>query len=155
MVTPLPLGKILARGGSDIYHKTVVAKELLELRPTVTYEVTNWSPAGLECQFPGRDGILRDGWMMWQHFRDVHQLDIHSQGSKREEVPMVQEMRDVGKPEIPLPPLHKGLSGGGQAEAAGGNGSANTGPLTAVLCSRGCVAMSGGVQIPEAPACAG
>ena len=71
-----PLGEIVVCGGSDIYHKTLVAKELLELRPTVTYEVANWSPAGLECQFPGCDGILQDGWMMWQHFRDVHQLDI-------------------------------------------------------------------------------
>ena len=33
---------------------------------------------------------------------------------------MVQEMRYVGKPEIPLPPLHKGVSGGGQAPGSSG-----------------------------------
>jgi hypothetical protein len=81
------LGEIVVCGGSDIYHKTVVAKELLELRPTVTYEVVNWSPAGLECGFPGCDGM-----------DDVATLSGrpsvgHSQGSKRGEVPMVQEIR--------------------------------------------------------------
>ena len=37
----------------------VVAKELLELHPAVTYKVINWSLAGLTCPpFPKCSGIL-------------------------------------------------------------------------------------------------
>jgi hypothetical protein len=55
-----------------IYQQTVVAEEMLECRPAKTHEVTTWSPAGLTCLFPGCGSILGSGWMMRQHFRDVH-----------------------------------------------------------------------------------
>jgi hypothetical protein len=35
----------------NVYKQTMVAKELLELRPARTYKVTNWSLAGLACLF--------------------------------------------------------------------------------------------------------
>ncbi len=59
-----------------IYQQTVVAKEFLELLPTVPYKVTNWSRAGLACPFPGCDGIWGGGWMMRHHFWDVHPMDL-------------------------------------------------------------------------------
>ena len=43
-------------------------KELLELHPAMSYKVTNWSPAGLACPFPGYDGILGCSWMMSNHY---------------------------------------------------------------------------------------
>jgi hypothetical protein len=30
----------------------------------------------LPCPFPGCEGRLRDGWMMWGHFWDVHPIDL-------------------------------------------------------------------------------
>ena len=60
----------------NVYQQTVVAKELLELKPAVTYDVTGWSPARLACPYPGCDGILTGKWMMWRHFRDIHSIDL-------------------------------------------------------------------------------
>ncbi len=61
----------------DIYQQTVVAEELLELRPPVTYTVSAGLHArGLPCPFPRCLGWLKDGWMMRRHFRDVHPLDL-------------------------------------------------------------------------------
>ncbi len=60
----------------SIYQQIVVAKEMLECRPAKMHDVTDWSPAGLTCPFPGCGGILSGGWMMRQHFLDVHTLDL-------------------------------------------------------------------------------
>jgi hypothetical protein len=60
----------------NVYQQMVVAKEFLELCPAVTYKVTNRSPTGLACPFPGCDGILGGGWMMRCHFWDVHPMDL-------------------------------------------------------------------------------
>ena len=60
----------------SVFPQTVVAKEMLERRPAETYIVTDWSPAGFSCPFPGCGGILSGGWMMWRHFRDVHPMDL-------------------------------------------------------------------------------
>jgi hypothetical protein len=60
----------------DVYQQMVVAEELLELHPTETYGITNWSPTGLACLLPGCDGILRNEWMMRQHSLDIHPMDL-------------------------------------------------------------------------------
>ncbi len=59
-----------------VYQQTVVAKEMLECRLAKTHKVTNWSPAGLTCPFPGCGGVLGSGWMLRRHFRDVHPMDL-------------------------------------------------------------------------------
>jgi hypothetical protein len=64
----------------------VVTKDLLEDQPPATYTAS----AGLHgrdqpCPFSGCEVQLRDGWMMRQHFRDVHPLDlvvVPKEGSK-------------------------------------------------------------------------
>jgi hypothetical protein len=60
----------------DVYQQRMGVKEWLGSRPAMTYGVTDWSPAGLACPFPGYDGILRDGWMMQRHFWDVHPMEL-------------------------------------------------------------------------------
>ncbi len=61
----------------DIYQQAVVAEELLEVCPPVLYTVNEMSyPGALSCPYPGCEGHLRDGWMMWRHFRDIHPLDL-------------------------------------------------------------------------------
>jgi hypothetical protein len=61
----------------DIYQQTVVAKDLLEDQPPATYTASaGLHSSDLPCPFPGCEGWLRDFWMMRQHFRDVHPMDI-------------------------------------------------------------------------------
>jgi hypothetical protein len=61
----------------DIYQQTVIAKELLEAQPPVLYMVSAELHArDLPCLYPGCLGRLRDGWMMHQHFWDVHPMDL-------------------------------------------------------------------------------
>ena len=61
----------------DIYQQAVVAEDLLEVRPPVTYTVSVALHArALPCPYPGCEGHLQDGWMMWRHFRDVHLMDL-------------------------------------------------------------------------------
>jgi len=101
----------------SIYQQTVVAKEMLECRPAETYEVSEWSPAGLSCPFPRCGGILSGGWMMRRHFRDIHPLDL---------VMVLKEgkfcwCRRCGM-QVRPPPIHKGVSGGGPAEETAGGG---------------------------------
>ena len=61
----------------DIYQQTVVAEELLELRPPVTYTVSARLHArDLPCPYPQCLGRLKDGWMMRCHFRELHPLDL-------------------------------------------------------------------------------
>ena len=50
--------------------------EMLEHRPTKTHDVTDWSPAGFSCPFPGCYGNLSGGWMMRHHFQDIHPMDL-------------------------------------------------------------------------------
>ncbi len=61
----------------DIYQQTVVTKDLLEDRPPATYTASmGLHGRHLPCPFTGCEGQLQDGWMMQQHFRDVHPLDL-------------------------------------------------------------------------------
>jgi hypothetical protein len=61
----------------DIYQQAVVAEELLEDRPPVLYRVrAELHDQALPCPYPGCNGQLRDGWMMRQHFCDVHPMDL-------------------------------------------------------------------------------
>jgi hypothetical protein len=61
----------------DIYQQTVVAKELLELRPPVLYMVSKGLHAqDLPCPYPRCLGRLGNGWRMRRHFWDVHPLDL-------------------------------------------------------------------------------
>jgi hypothetical protein len=61
----------------DIYQQAVVAEELLEDRPPVLYTVrAELHDQALPCPYPGCNGRLRNGWMMRQHFRDVHPMDL-------------------------------------------------------------------------------
>ncbi len=61
----------------DIYQQTVVAEELLELRPPVLYTVSKGLHAReLPCPYPRCLGRLGKGWRMRRHFRDVHPLDL-------------------------------------------------------------------------------
>jgi len=60
----------------SVYQQTVVAEEMLICLPAETYFISESSPAGLLCPFHGCGGFLKDGWMMWRHFRDVHPKDL-------------------------------------------------------------------------------
>jgi hypothetical protein len=61
----------------DIYQQAVVANKLLEDQPPVLYTVcTELHDQALPCPYPGCNGRLRDGWMMRQHFHDVHPMDL-------------------------------------------------------------------------------
>ncbi len=61
----------------NIYQQTVVAKELLELRPPVLYTVNKGPHArDLPCPYPWCLGRWGDGWRMRQHFQDIHPLDL-------------------------------------------------------------------------------
>jgi hypothetical protein len=67
------LGRHLA-DQREIYQQQVVAKELLNGREGVVYEV----PLGcgkLKCLFPLCKGELASGWMMRWHFWDLHPMD--------------------------------------------------------------------------------
>jgi hypothetical protein len=60
-----------------IYQQTVVAEELLELRPPVLYTVSAGLHArDLPCLYPQCLGKLGNGWRMRRHFWDVHPLDL-------------------------------------------------------------------------------
>jgi hypothetical protein len=61
----------------DIYQQAVVAKELLEDQPPVLYMVrAELHTRALPCPYLGCTGQLQDGWMMRQHFRNVHPMDL-------------------------------------------------------------------------------
>jgi hypothetical protein len=59
----------------QIYQQIVVAEELLEARAGVTYEAHPRYDGKLACPLPGCEGVLRDGWMIRRHFRDLHPLN--------------------------------------------------------------------------------
>ena len=58
----------------QIYQQQVVAKELLEEREGVRYNVAIGC-GKLRCPFPLCKGELASGWIMRRHFRDLHPLD--------------------------------------------------------------------------------
>jgi hypothetical protein len=60
----------------SVYQQTVVAEEMLVCHSAKTHVVSEWSPAGLSCPFPECGGLLSSGWMMRQHFWDVHPMDL-------------------------------------------------------------------------------
>ncbi len=61
----------------NIYQQAVVAEELLEDRPPVLYTVrAELHDRALPCPYPGCNGGLQDGWMMRQHFHNVHPMDL-------------------------------------------------------------------------------
>jgi hypothetical protein len=57
------------------YQQVVVVEELLGARAGVAYHVHPELGGRLKCPVPGCAGKLREGWMLWQHFRDLHPLD--------------------------------------------------------------------------------
>jgi hypothetical protein len=59
----------------EVYQQVVVAEELLVARAGVTYYVHPDLGGGLKCPAPGCAGKLCGGWMLWQHFKDLHPLD--------------------------------------------------------------------------------
>ena len=61
----------------DIYQSQVISEELLEDRPPVNYTATQRGASkGLPCPFPLCEGVLKDGWNLRRHFRDVHPMDL-------------------------------------------------------------------------------
>jgi hypothetical protein len=59
----------------EIFQEVVVAEELLEERVAVIYPVNSEHSGRLVCPVPGCAGVLHGGWMLRQHFRDLHPLD--------------------------------------------------------------------------------
>ncbi len=59
----------------EVYQQVVVAEELLVAQVGVTYYIHPDLGGELKCPAPGCAGKLRGGWMLWQHFRDLHPLD--------------------------------------------------------------------------------
>ena len=59
----------------EIYQQIVVAEELLGARAGVTYPVNSELGGRLVCPVSGCTGKLHGGWMLRQHFRDLHPLD--------------------------------------------------------------------------------
>ncbi len=58
-----------------VYQQVVVVEELLGERVGVTYQVHPDLGGGLKCPIPRCAGDLRRGWLLWQHFRDLHPLN--------------------------------------------------------------------------------
>ncbi len=61
----------------DIYQLQVISKELLADRPPATYTIARRQTGrGLRCPFWLCEGVLKDGWNLCRHFRDVHSMDL-------------------------------------------------------------------------------
>jgi hypothetical protein len=58
-----------------VYQQVVVAEELLGARAGVTYHAHPDLGGGLKCPVPGCAWKLHGGWMLRQHFRDLHPLN--------------------------------------------------------------------------------
>jgi hypothetical protein len=58
-----------------VYQQTVVAGELLDERASVTYTAEPRHDGKLRCPVGGCLGVLKDGWNMRRHFRDLHFRD--------------------------------------------------------------------------------
>ena len=55
-----------------VYQQTAVAGELLDERTSVTYTAEQRYDGKLPCPVVGCLGVLKDGWNMRRHFRDLH-----------------------------------------------------------------------------------
>jgi hypothetical protein len=60
----------------NIYQQAVVSKELLEERDRVRYKAVVNRAHRFPCPYPQCLGILNSGWMMRQHFCNVHPRDL-------------------------------------------------------------------------------
>ena len=139
-----------------VYQQTVMAEEMLICQPAETYVISLSSPAGLSCPFPECGGFLKSGWMMRQHFRDVHPKDLVKVPKEGKFCWCWRCGMQVIPKEVHWPPDYKGVSGGSQTEAAaGGGGNVGTGPPAAVFSQWGSTEASVGIQIPGEPAGAG
>jgi len=58
-----------------VYQQTVVVEELLDERPSVTLTAEQRPDGKLQCPDNGCLGVLKDGWNMRRHFRDIHPRD--------------------------------------------------------------------------------
>jgi hypothetical protein len=97
------LGRYLA-DVHDIYQQAVVAEDLLEDQPPATYTAsTELHGRDLLCPFPGCEGRLRDGWIMRQHFRDVHPMDLVAAPKEGK----YDRCQQCGMQVIPLYPRHR------------------------------------------------
>ncbi len=61
-----------------VYQQMVVAEELLRAQAGMTYLTHPDLGGGLTCPVPGCAGDLRGRWMLQQHFRDLHPLELVS-----------------------------------------------------------------------------
>ena len=69
-----------------IYQQVVIAEELFGAQEGMTYQYHPDLGGGLTCSVPGCAGKLRGGWMLWQHFRDLHPIErvmISTEGFSR------------------------------------------------------------------------
>ena len=58
-----------------VYQQTVVAQELLDECASVTLTAEQRPDGKLECPDDGCLGVLKDGWNMRRHLRDIHPRD--------------------------------------------------------------------------------
>jgi len=58
-----------------VYQQTVVAGELLDERASITYTAGQRNDGKLTCPVNDCLGVLKDGWNMRRHFRDLHFRD--------------------------------------------------------------------------------
>jgi len=58
-----------------VYQQPVVAGDLLDERVSVTYTAEQRYDGKLQCPVNGCLGVLKDGWNMRCHFRDLHFWD--------------------------------------------------------------------------------
>ena len=58
-----------------VYQQTVVVGELLDKCPIIMYTAEQCPDGKLQCPINGCLGILKDGWDMQRHFRDIHSWD--------------------------------------------------------------------------------
>ncbi len=60
----------------NIYQQVVVADALLEVHPSIRYKAKQvGQKESIKCPFPGCPGKLSSGYMLRQHFRDLHPKD--------------------------------------------------------------------------------
>jgi hypothetical protein len=138
----------------DIYQQTVVAQELLELWPPVTYTVS----AGLHV----RGLLVSLSSVLFGSVQVQGQLDDAATLSGRTppltlSVSLLRDashgargVRCAGEPLLPQPCANKIMPGrGGTSEATRDGNSVCFGPSPAVHGTWGCSQTSGGLQIPQ------
>ena len=58
-----------------VYQQTVIVGELLDKRASVTYTAEQLPDGKLQCPVNVCLGLVKDGWNMRRHFRDIHYRD--------------------------------------------------------------------------------